>query len=164
MQYASGRSWRENVTTELNALGITVFDPYKKPFIGDAAEDEARRKVLLEEMQKENYDYVTTRMKDVRNSDLRLCDLSDFLIAHIIPNVASWGSAEELTVSCRMKKPVFISIEGGKKLCPLWLLAMFPHKYIYNNVDEIIDMIKKIDSGEKPIDSDRWRLLKPEHR
>ena len=164
MQYASGRSWREKVTTELNALGITVFDPYKKPFIDDSAEDEARRKSLLESMANEDYDTVTKHMKHVRNSDLRLCDLSDFLIAHIIPSVASWGSAEELVTACRMKKPVFISIEGGKKLTPLWMLAMFPHKYIYNNVDEVLDMVKKIDSGEKPIDSDRWRLLKPEHR
>ena len=164
MQYSNGRNWREKITAELNSLGITAFDPYKKPFMDDTIEDESRRKTLLEEMQKGNYDFVTEHMKVVRNSDLRLCDLSDFLIAHIVPNVASWGSAEELTTVCRMKKSVFISIEGGKKLCPLWLLAMFPHKYIYNNVDEIMDVIKKIDSEEKTIDSDRWRLLKPEHR
>ena len=41
---------------------------------------------------------------------------------------------------------------------------MFPHKYIYDSVDDIMDMIVKIDNGEKEIDSDRWRLLKKCYR
>ena len=28
------------------------------------------------------------------------------------------------------KKPVFVSMEGGKAKTPLWMLGMFPHKYI----------------------------------
>ena len=56
------------------------------------------------------------------------------------------------------KKPVFLSV-GDKKKCPLWIMGMLPHKYIYNNVEEILEMVKKIDSGEVFIDSDRWRIL-----
>ena len=58
-------------------------------------------------------------MREIRIFDLNLVDRSDFIIAHIIPNVASWGSAEELVTAVRMKKPTFISVEGGKKECPL---------------------------------------------
>lgn len=164
MQYAEGRSWRERITPELKQMGITVFDPYNKPFCDDVDEDEETRKNLSRLMEEEDLDAVAERMKPVRNYDLRLCDISDFLIAHIIPNVASWGSAEELSVSCRMKKPVFISIEGGRKKCPLWITGMFPPRYIYNSVEEIMDMLKKIDSGEKKIDGDKWRLLREEYR
>jgi hypothetical protein len=57
-----------------------------------------------------------------------------------------------------------VAIEGTKKKCPLWLLGMFPHKYIYDSVDDILEMLIKIDEGKKEIDSDRWRLLKPEFR
>ena len=57
-------------------------------------------------------------MRTVRTYDLNLVDRSDFIIAHIIPAVASWGSAEELVTAIRMKKPVFISMEGGKKKNP----------------------------------------------
>ena len=39
-----------------------------------------------------------------------------------------------------------------------------PHNYFYNDIDEVLDMIRKIDSGEKKIDSDRWRLLRKELR
>ena len=63
-----------------------------------------------------------------------------------------------------MKKPVFVSMEGGKSNTPLWMLGMFPHKYIYSSIDEITDMLYAIDSGEKEIDSDRWRLLQKRFR
>jgi hypothetical protein len=164
MQYVNGRGWREDVTKSLVEMGVTVFDPYHKPFIDDTKEDETMRTVLHEQMVNGEFDKVANRMKKVRNFDLRLCDLSDFIIAHIRPDVASWGSAEELVTNCRAKKPVFISIEGGKTCTPLWIMGMFPHKYIYNNVDEIVEMLKKIDSGDKVIDNERWKLLLPEYR
>ena len=110
------------------------------------------------------YDVVTERMKRIRSYDLNLVDRSDFIIAHLIPEVASWGSAEEIVTAVRMKKPVFVSMEGGKKKTPLWMMGMFPHKYIYNSIEELVDMLKKIDTGERRIDSDRWRLLRKDMR
>ena len=164
MQYVSGRNWREHVTEKLDPMGITCFDPYKKPFIKDVEEDEASRQEMETWMKTKQYDRVTDRMKTVRAYDLNLVDRSDFIIAHLVPEVASWGSAEEIVTAVREKKPVFVSMEGGKSKTPLWMLGMFPHKYIYNTVDEIIDMLFAIDGGNKPIDSDRWRLLKKEYR
>ena len=35
---------------------------------------------------------------------------------------------------------------------------------LYDSIEEVVDMIKQINSGEKNIDSDRWRLLKKELR
>lgn len=164
MQYVSGRNWREHVTEKLSPLGITCFDPYKKPFIKDVEEDEASRQDMETWMRTKQYDRVTERMKMVRAYDLNLVDRSDFIIAHLVPEVASWGSAEEVTLAVREKKPVFISMEGGKSKTPLWMLGMLPHKYIYDSVDEIIEMIYAIDSENKEIDSDRWRLLRKEYR
>ena len=164
MQYASGRDWREEVTEKLWELNITCFDPYKKPFIKDVEEDEASRQEMETWMKTKQYDRVSDRMKTVRSYDLNLVDRSDFIIANLVPDVASWGSAEELTTAVRMKKPIFISMEGGKSHTPLWMLGMLPHKYIYNSIEEIVDMLYAIDSGNKPIDSDRWRLLKKEFR
>ena len=164
MQYLSGRDWRSDVTEKLSALSVTCFDPYKKPFIKDVEEDEATRQQMETWMKTKQYDRVTDRRKLVRSYDLNLVDRSDFIIAHLVPDVASWGSAEEIVTAVRMKKPVFVSMEGGKSKTPLWMLGMFPHKYIYNNVDEIVDMLYAIDHGEKEIDSDRWRLLQKKYR
>ena len=164
MQYVSGRNWREEVASKLNKIGVTCFDPYKKPFIKDVEEDEATRQEMETWMKTKQYDRVTDRMKTVRAYDLNLVDRSDFIVAHLVPEVASWGSAEEIVTAVRMKKPVFVSMEGGKAKTPLWMLGMFPPKYIYNSIEEIVDMLYAIDSGAKEIDSDRWRLLRHEFR
>ena len=164
MQYVEGRDWRSHVTEKLSPLGITCFNPYNKPFLKDVEEDEETREQMDVWMTTKQYDRVTDRMKTVRAYDLNLVDRSDFIIAHLVPDVASWGSAEEIVTAVRMKKPVFVSMEGGKAKTPLWMLGMFPHKYIYNDVDEIIAMLHAIDKGDKEIDSDRWRLLRKEFR
>ena len=164
MQYANGRNWREYVEEQLQPLNIRIFNPYKKPFVKDVDEDEEARHKMLLAMEKGWYSDVVKRMKQIRSYDLNLVDRSDFIIAHLLPDVASWGSAEELVTAVRMKKPIFISMEGGKKATPLWMMGMVPHHYIYDSVEEILDMLKKIDSGDKDIDSDRWRLLRKELR
>ena len=164
MQYLSGRDWRKEISIKLNDIGIHCFNPYEKPFMKDVEEDEASRQEMESWMKTKQYDRVTERMKTVRAYDLNLVDRSDFIIARLVPDVASWGSAEEIVTAVRMKKPVFVSMEGGKAKTPLWMLGMFPHKYIYNNLDEIVEMLYAIDNGNKSIDSDRWRLLKKEYR
>jgi hypothetical protein len=164
MQYLSGRDWMEDITDSLKPLGITCFNPYNKPFMKDVEEDDETREQMDVWMKTKQYDRVTDRMKTVRAYDLNLVDRSDFIVAHLVPDVASWGSAEEIVTAVRMKKPVFVSMEGGKAKTPLWMLGMFPHKYIYNSIDEIVAMLRAIDNGEKEIDSDRWRLLQKRFR
>jgi len=164
MQYASGRDWRKYVEDELAQLNIITFNPYRKPFVKDVEEDEVARTRMADNMINGYYSDVAERMSTVRSYDLNLVDRSDFIIAHLLPDVASWGSAEELVTAVRMKKPVFISMEGGKSQTPLWIMGMKIDKYIYDSMEEVLDMVRKIDSGEKKIDSDRWRLLRKELR
>lgn len=164
MQYSDGRSWRNEITPFLNSLNIKVFDPYNKPLISEIKEDPAAREMLLAKMEEGNFDFVASYMKTIRAEDLRLCDIADFAIVNIKPEVASWGTAEEIVTLCRMKKPTFIVIEGGARKTPLWIMGMFPYKYFYNSLDEVKTVIQAIDSGEKKMDSDRWHLLLPEFR
>ena len=164
MQYTDGRPWREIVKIRLGNCGIKFFDPYYKPFVHDIPEDENSRNEMKRWMETGQYDLVQSRMWDVRSYDLRLCDICDFYIAHIVPSVASWGSAEEITTIIREKKPLFLSVEGGKKATPLWLMGVVPHKYIYDNVEDVINMVENIDGGYVKTNSERWKLLKPELR
>ena len=128
MQYASGRDWREYVENELEKLNITTFNPYKKPFVKDVKEDEDARH-SLDHCQKHGYfNDVAQRMSLVRSYDLNLVDRSDFIIAHLLPEVASWGSAEELVTAVRMKKPIFISMEGFL----FFYLLYFQHLFFTN--------------------------------
>lgn len=164
MQYADGENWRNYVEKKLTDMEITVYNPYKKPFVKSVEEGASVRSLLESQMAGEKYYEVQEKMRQIRIYDLNLVDRSDFIIAHIIPSVASWGSAEELVTAVRMKKPTFISVEGGKKMTPLWLLGMFPHKYFYDSLDKILKTVEDINDGRKEIDSDRWRLLKEELR
>lgn len=164
MQYANGRDWRAYAEGELSPLGIRVFNPYNKPFVKDVNEDEEERLSVAHCMEHGYYNDVADRMKLIRSYDLNLVDRSDFIVAHLLPDIASWGSAEEIVTAVRMKKPIFISMEGGKSKTPLWMMGMLPHHYIYDTIEEVVSMLKSIDNGEKKIDSDRWRLLKKELR
>jgi hypothetical protein len=167
IQYVSnGTGWRTIVKKELAPLGIKFYDPYFKPFIHNIPEDNDARAEMLHWMETEQYDLVSQRMKAIRGYDLRLCDICDWFIAVIKPEVASWGSSEEITTVIREKKTLFLVIDSpkGKRACPLWLMAIMPHKYIYNSLDEAINTIRAIDSGVIRMDSDRWKLLRPELR
>lgn len=166
MQYANGRGWRDVIKTTFKSSGIKFYDPYHKPFVHDIPEDETSRADMLHWMETEQYDLVAQRMKDVRGYDLRLCDICDWFIAVIKPSIASWGSAEEITTVVHEKKPLFLVIDDphGKKACPLWLMGIMPHKYIYNNLEEAIETIKAINSGVVKCSSDRWKLLVPHLR
>lgn len=168
MEYSNGKNWREKVGAELSKLNIVSFDPYKKPFIDDSL-DEGQDLILKmrQEVKGWNEDLikeVSRKMKAIRSSDLNLVDRADFIIANIDPRVASWGSAEEIFSGNLKKKPIFVSIAGGKENVPLWLLGTLPYNYFYNSIDEILSTINKINSGEIIIDSRRWRLLKQEYR
>jgi len=166
MQYVNGEGWRTDVKKRLGPRNIKFYDPYHKPFIQDIPEDENSRQEMHHWMETEQYDLVAQRMKAVRGYDLRLCDVCDFFIAVIAPEIPSWGSAEEITTVIREKKPLFLVINHpqGKKKTPLWLMGIMPHKYIYNSLEEAFKMIEAIDDGIVKMSSDRWKLLKPELR
>lgn len=164
MEYAQGIDWRELVERTLQPRNITVFNPYKKPFLNDCDESPDVRHRMREAMHSGEYEKVTEWARDIRRYDLNLVDRSDFIIAYIIPSTASWGTAEELSTAVAARKPIFTVIQDGIKHCPLWLMGQLKHKYMYNSVEDALAMITRIDNGEVPIDSPSWRLLKPELR
>ena len=92
MQYADGKDWRKQVEDELDKLNIITFNPYRKPFVKDVEEDDGVRQKMADNMQNGYYGDVAKRMHVIRNYDLNLVDRSDFIIAHLLPDVASWGS------------------------------------------------------------------------
>ena len=111
MQYASGRDWRDYVEEQLRPIGIRIFNPYKKPFVKDVKEDEESRNKIHNDMEEGHYNDVSMRMKQIRSYDLNLVDRSDFIVAHLLPDVASWGSAEEIVTAVRMKKPIGVELK-----------------------------------------------------
>lgn len=167
MQYVSseeGEAWRDFITKGLKEMGIIVFNPYHKPFIKDVQEGASVQQKLNKARDKEDFDFLEEKMREIRIFDLNLVDRSDFIIAYIDPDVGTWGSVEEIVTAVRMKKPVFMAVKGGKTKCPFWIYGMFPHKYIYDTPEQILAVLRRINSGKKVLDNERWKLLRKEYR
>jgi hypothetical protein len=166
MEFQNGEGWRNDVKKRLSGRGIQFFDPYHKPFTHDVPEDEESRRQMSKWREEGQYDLLESRMNHVVADDLWLCYACDWFIAHINPTVPSWGSADELYTVIEIGKPVFISIDHpkGKKATPYWWFGKIPHKYIYDTLPEIMDIVEHLDEGVIPMHSNKWKLLKPSLR
>ncbi len=108
-----GVEWREEITPFLNSLGIIVLNPCKKPTQnGNEISDD---QVILKKLQEEEqYVYLSERMREIRSIDLRMIDISDFVIARLDMEIPACGSIEEITLANKQKKPVLLWCPQGK--------------------------------------------------
>jgi len=112
--------WRARIGQYLDTLGVSVFDPWKKPQVRglleygreDAVTIEARHRWTFDESAqgaKVRAELAEYFWKTV-HIDLRMVDLSDFVIAYCPTNVYSVGTVHEIIVARQQHKPVlFVS-------------------------------------------------------
>jgi hypothetical protein len=156
--------WRDVVKSELKDTGIIFFDPLKKPFMDSVNEDKEHIDKLVKLRTEGGFKELSTIMRKIRVEDLSLVDRSDFLIASISAKTASWGTAEEVFWANRMKKPIFLVVAEGRRVCPFWIFGTLPDDQIYDNMEDVVADIKKLDSGEKKMDLSRWKIFREEYR
>jgi hypothetical protein len=156
-------TWRSYIKEELKSSNITFLSPLEHMFIDDIPENEGNQSVVKGYRANGDFEAAHQHMKKIIRKDLRLVDISDFFIFNFDTKTPTYGTMHELVLASQQRKPVFISV-GDKHNCPLWIMGLFPHKYIYNNVEEIVGVLKKIDKGEIEINNSRWRLLKSDFR
>ena len=96
-------------------------------------------------------------MKTFRHYDLRSIDWSDFVIVKIDITTHLCGSYDEVFLAERQSKPILVIIgESQTKYdIPTWLVAFINEDEIFNNEDECIDYLVKINNGEICLD-ERW--------
>lgn len=153
-----GNGWRDNITPFLQDLGVVVFNPIKKPTkIGKEDVETHRYKTKLK--LEKNYDELSAIMKTIRGVDLRLVDLSDFLIVNLDLDVHPCGTYEEVFLANRSKKPVIIHLEQGKQNAPDWLFGTIPHQMIFSSWEELKNYLQYIDSYNDIEYHNRWRFF-----
>lgn len=140
---SNGVEWRQTIQTSLVSLGIHWFDPTDKP-TETGRENIGTKQELFDTREAGDYDTAHDRMKVIRCVDLRMVDISDFLIVNLDPDIPTFGTHEEISNANRQKKPVIIRIVGGKKKTPLWLLGMLPHQLIFSTWEEIHNYLRHI--------------------
>jgi hypothetical protein len=153
-----GATWRDNITPFLVQMSIEVFNPITKPTnIGLEDKDVHNIKTKLKE--KGDYDELTNMMKTIRRVDLRLVDISDFLIVNLNLDTHPCGTYEEIFLANRSKKPILVHVEQGKNNAPDWLFGTIPHQMIFSAWDEIKEYLQHIDSHENIDTHRRWQFF-----
>jgi nucleoside 2-deoxyribosyltransferase len=160
MEHTSGaEGWREFVKNRLRPSKINILSPLDTKFLGYPLESREDIVNMKQERARGNFKMVSNYMKNVIRKDLRLIDLSDFVIVNMEVLKPTFGTMHELVIAGQQKKPIFVSISEGKKECPLWILGLVDPEFIFDNIESVVDVILKIDDGSIKMDFERWRLL-----
>jgi len=150
-----GTGWREKISPFLDSLGIIVFNPITKPTeIG--LEDSDTHLVKTKLKSSKRYDELASMMKVIRSVDLRLVDISDFLIVNLDLNIHPCGTYEEIFWANRQKKPILIHMVQGKENAPDWLFGTVPHQMIYSDWGDMYAYLEHIDNSENINSYNRW--------
>jgi nucleoside 2-deoxyribosyltransferase len=153
-----GHGWRDKITPYLESLGVVVFNPIKKPSSIGAEDDEVHKHKIELKLNK-NYDILSSLMKSIRSVDLRLVDISDFLIVNLDLDVHPCGTYEEIFWANRQKKPIIIHMVQGKQKAPDWLFGTIPHQMIFSSWEEIQIYLKYINNSNNIDSYNRWYFL-----
>ncbi len=150
-----GEGWRIALQRYLADLEIFWLDPSHKPI--DIGIEDAKMRELVNELKiSGDFDLAAPEVKPVRCVDLRMVDISDFLVVNIDLNVHACGTYEELFLANRQKKPIIVRIEQGKVSTPNWLLATLPHEMIFSTWGEVRQYIQHIAHDEHIQHFKRW--------
>tara|TARA_R110000824_G_C15125370_1_gene668507 strand:+ start:470 stop:1021 length:552 start_codon:yes stop_codon:yes gene_type:complete len=150
-----GVGWRRKITPQLRALGVTVLDPCDKPAEVVREDDKTRSNIQAFKIREE-YDRIREDYAVIRTLDLRCVDVSDFIIASIDINVHACGTYEEISVANSQKKPILIWCQQGKVNAPNWLFFMLPHQHIFGSINDLLEYLSRVDSGEDAKHYKRW--------
>ena len=150
-----GRTWRNRITPTLSSMGLNVLNALKKPTsAGLENDDTAEYKNKLK--KKQEYDKLSSLMKEIRAVDLRMVDTSDFMIASLDLDVHLCGTLEEIFWANRQKKPILIRMEQGKKNTPDWLFGTIPHEFIFDDWESLVYYVNEVNNGNNIETYNRW--------
>jgi hypothetical protein len=173
-----GVGWRRTLTEELNdCFGVKVLDPTDKPFKkddGESYEEIGAEKVNTMTLKKEGrYEELADKMRKIVRTDLRMVDLSDFIITYLPRNVVLCGTIHEIVTATESKKPTLIVVEGGRKYAPNWLWGMLPTTphtegqsgWLFDSFEDLNDYLYQVHEGIDPAPkSSRWVFMDLESR
>ena len=151
-------NWRDSLAKELAIFGIKCLDPTKKMFRGQVQESEETRQLLKKWRREGRFDLISPFMKEIIRKDLRAVDISTFVVVKLEPSRPSFGTIHELVISSQQKKPILILINDRKQM-PLWLTGLLDMNFVFETQEELINYLKRVNSGEEKIDQKYWKII-----
>lgn len=153
-----GVGWRRTIGEWLRRRGVVTLDPTDKP-INIGVEDLEDREKRQQWKRDGNYDALAKDMKMIRCVDLRMVDISDFMIVNLDLEIHATGTYEELFWANRCKKPILLHIEQGKGQCPDWLFGTIPHEHMFDAWYQLHDYLRHIDGEDGVTHDKRWMFF-----
>lgn len=124
MDFVSNRAtekrcgWRVRMKAYLQSLGVTVFDPWEKPRVRGLHEYGIEDTKTINRRDTWSFDATKKGSKqraelaeyfwETMHIDLRMVDLSDFVVAYCPTNIYSVGTVHEIVVAREQHKPVLL--------------------------------------------------------
>ena len=152
-----GVRWRRELTKWLKIKNIHVFDPCNKSIAHakyKEVDDEKRKMMALKKSGR--YFELSQRMREIVHFDLRMTDISDFLIVYMNPKISMFGTIHEFINSLHQRKPTLVVVEGGKSNAANWIYGIMDFNFIFDSFDELKDFLEHIDQGIIEADLSRW--------
>lgn len=151
-----GVGWRRAIRNTMAGRGILWLDPTRKP-IDIGVEDDASRQRRRKAKAEGNLQAVVNEMKPIRRVDLRMVDVSDFLVVNLDMDVHACGTYEEIFWGNRQKKPILVHVEQGLRYVPDWMFGTLPLEYFFNTWEDLHKYLYMVDSDKNwKCDDGRW--------
>ena len=152
-----GIGWRDEITEFLEPMGVYVFNPCKKPVVDAIYKEVEEEKTKMIHLKKSHrYLELSQRMKEIVHFDLRMVDVSDFVIVYVNTEIPTFGTIHELIISLNQRKPTLVVLEGGKANCPNWLFGIMDFNFIFEDFEELKQYLVQINQGNITADRSHW--------
>ena len=152
-----GIGWRIEMTEWLAERGVMALDPTDKRTsntIFNEIGDEQKNLGQLRELGR--FHELRDAMKPIVLADLRMVEVSDFLIVYLDPAVQMCGTWEELFVGLRQHKPVFVVVKGGKQKLNFWMFGRINPDFVFDSFEDVKNYLEEVDNETIRVDSSRW--------
>jgi len=152
-----GVGWRKKITPWLEQKGVMVLDPCDKPIPDSYYKEIDEEKIGMMSLKHTGRYYeLTQRMKEIVHMDLRMVDISDFVVVYINPEISMFGTIHELINSLAQRKPTLVVIEGGKKYAANWLFGIMDFNFMFDDFPQLYSFLNQMNDGVITGDLSRW--------
>jgi len=152
-----GVAWRRNFTKFLKRVGAIPLDPTDKPVSQCKYNEIGDEKIMIEKLVELNrWDELREMAKEIVLVDLRMVEVSDFLVAYVNTDIPMCGTWDEIFESLRQRKPTYVVVEGGKKKMPMWLRGKLNHNFCFESFEELEAYLTGLHTGIIEPDYTRW--------
>jgi hypothetical protein len=138
-----GVVWRRRIQTDLADLGVHWLDPTNKP-CRNAIEDSEDREIRQRQEERGEWGAVSQSMEEIHRIDLRLVDISDFVVVYLDKNNSGCGTFFEISRANIQRKPIIVMAEGGKQNAPDWMFGLGISDVIFGDWGELYHYLRSI--------------------